>query len=78
LTAAGVAVVSGAELSPLELQDTRKTLFEALIEARARYGGRKPAFIDSDDKVLTYDDLVRAALALGHALKKGNWRWAMP
>jgi acyl-[acyl-carrier-protein]-phospholipid O-acyltransferase / long-chain-fatty-acid--[acyl-carrier-protein] ligase len=74
LTAVGVAVVSGAELSPLELQDTRKTLFEALIEARARYGGRKPAFIDSDDKVLTYDDLVRAALALGHALKKGTSR----
>jgi acyl-[acyl-carrier-protein]-phospholipid O-acyltransferase / long-chain-fatty-acid--[acyl-carrier-protein] ligase len=74
LTAAGVAVVSGAELSPLELLETRKTLFEALIEARTRFGGRKPAIIDSDNKVLTYDDLVRAALALGHALKKGTAR----
>ena len=71
---AGVAVASGLDLGPLDLLDNKKTLFEALVEARTRFGGSRPALIDSDDKVLTYDELVRAVLALGHALKKGTSR----
>jgi len=67
----GVAVASGV---PIDLTSTKKTLFQALIEARERFGGRRPAIVDSDDRVLSYDDIVRAALALGHALKKGTAR----
>ncbi|MDE2182137.1 MAG: AMP-binding protein [Alphaproteobacteria bacterium] len=51
---------------------TKKSVFQALVDARARYGGKKPVIIDGDERVLTYDDVVRAALALGHALKKGT------
>ena len=71
---AGVSVVSGADLGPLEILRSKKSLFEALMEARASFGGHRPALVDSDDKVLTYDELVRAALALGHALKRGTSR----
>lgn len=62
------------ELSPLDLLPGKMTLFEALVEARARFGGSRPAMLDSDDKVLTYDELLRAVLALGHSLKKGTSR----
>jgi acyl-[acyl-carrier-protein]-phospholipid O-acyltransferase/long-chain-fatty-acid--[acyl-carrier-protein] ligase len=72
LSAACVASASGAELTSLDLRETKKTVFQALVEARSRFGGRRPAIVDGDDRVLTYDELVRAALALGHALKKGT------
>ena len=72
MPSACVASASGAELTSHDLNQTTKTLFEALIEARARFGGRRPILVDSDDRVLTYDELIRAALALGHALKKGT------
>ena len=42
--------------------------------ARKEYGGKKIALHDADDRKLTYDDIVRAAFALGHALKKGTKR----
>ncbi len=71
---AGVAAASGLELGPLDLLPNKMTLFDALIEARSRFGGSRPAMVDSDDKVLTYDELVRAVLALGHSLKKGTSR----
>ena len=70
----GVAAASGLDLGPLDLLPGKMTLFEALIEARSRFGGSRPAIVDSDDKILTYDELVRAVLALGHALKKGTSR----
>ena len=65
---------TGAELSPFEISQSKKSLFQALVEARDRFGGRRPAIVDGDDRVLTYDEIVRAALALGHALKKGTAR----
>jgi acyl-[acyl-carrier-protein]-phospholipid O-acyltransferase/long-chain-fatty-acid--[acyl-carrier-protein] ligase len=42
----------------------------ALLRARLWYGGKRVCIIDADGRRLTYDDLVRAAFALGHALKK--------
>ena len=72
MAVACVTSISGADLLPLDLIQSKQTLFEALIEARARFGGHRPALVDSDDRMLTYDDLVRAALALGHSLKKGT------
>ena len=71
-----MAVVSATAVSglPLDMVQMKKTIFQALIEARSRFGGSRPAIIDGDDRVLSYDELVRAALALGHALKKGTSR----
>jgi len=74
LAFAGVVTVSGKDLLALNILGTKKTLFEALVEARSRFGGSRTALVDSDDRAVSYDDLVRAALALGHALKKGTSR----
>ena len=71
---ATVAAASGEEIVPLDIVRTQKPLFQALVDARSRYGGSRPAVVDGDERVLTYDDLVRGALALGHALKKGTKR----
>ena len=49
-------------------------VFQALLAARKEYGGKKIALHDADDRKLSYDDIVRAAFALGHALKKGTKR----
>ncbi len=48
---------------------TRITLFDALLRARAEAGGKTKILEDHDRKVLTYDDLVRAAFALGGKIK---------
>jgi acyl-[acyl-carrier-protein]-phospholipid O-acyltransferase/long-chain-fatty-acid--[acyl-carrier-protein] ligase len=49
-------------------------VFPALLAARKEYGGKKIALHDADDRKLSYDDIVRAAFALGSALKKGTKR----
>lgn len=48
---------------------TRITLFDALLRARAEAGGKTKIIEDHDRNVLTYDDVVRAAFALGGRLK---------
>jgi acyl-[acyl-carrier-protein]-phospholipid O-acyltransferase/long-chain-fatty-acid--[acyl-carrier-protein] ligase len=50
----------------------RNTLFAALFEASRKFGPQRPILIDGDERKLTYQDLTRAALALGHALKKNT------
>ncbi len=74
MAVASVTAASGLDIGLLGMARTKKTLFEALIDARSRFGGNRPAIVDSDERVLTYDEIVRAALALGHALKKGTSR----
>lgn len=48
-----------------ELARTRVTLFEALLRARDKKGGKTPILEDHERKVLSYDDIIRAAFALG-------------
>jgi acyl-[acyl-carrier-protein]-phospholipid O-acyltransferase/long-chain-fatty-acid--[acyl-carrier-protein] ligase len=50
----------------------RKPVFHALLEARGIFGGSKPALVDGDGRVLTYDELLRACFVLGDALRKGT------
>lgn len=57
-----------------DLEATRGSLFHALLDARAEFGGGTPALVDGDGRVLSYDELVRACFALGHALRKGTRR----
>jgi acyl-[acyl-carrier-protein]-phospholipid O-acyltransferase / long-chain-fatty-acid--[acyl-carrier-protein] ligase len=45
-----------------------RTLFEALLDARDRYGAKKPILEDQERNPLSYTDLVRAAFALGRKL----------
>ena len=56
----------------LDLSGTRRTLFAALTDARSKFGGKRPIIVDGDERTLTYDEIVQAAFALGHALKKGT------
>jgi acyl-[acyl-carrier-protein]-phospholipid O-acyltransferase / long-chain-fatty-acid--[acyl-carrier-protein] ligase len=72
LAIATVAAASGEDIIAFDMLRTKKSVFQGLTDARARNGGKRPIVIDGDDRVLTYDDIVRAALALGHALKKGT------
>jgi acyl-[acyl-carrier-protein]-phospholipid O-acyltransferase/long-chain-fatty-acid--[acyl-carrier-protein] ligase len=60
--------------SPIPYNPTkaRRTLFRALNDASAAFGPKRAILIDGDDRVLTYGELQLAALALGHALKKGT------
>jgi acyl-[acyl-carrier-protein]-phospholipid O-acyltransferase/long-chain-fatty-acid--[acyl-carrier-protein] ligase len=58
----------------LDSHRTQRRLFRALRDARQEYGGNKPILVDGDGRVLTYDEIIRAAFALGHALKRGTQR----
>lgn len=53
---------------PFELARTRVTLFEALLRARDARGGKHRILEDHERKVLSYDDIIRAAFALGGKL----------
>ncbi|MEI9963839.1 MAG: AMP-binding protein [Caulobacteraceae bacterium] len=46
----------------------RRTLFDALIEARERHGGKTPIIEDQDRRQLSYTDVIRAAFALGRKI----------
>jgi acyl-[acyl-carrier-protein]-phospholipid O-acyltransferase/long-chain-fatty-acid--[acyl-carrier-protein] ligase len=59
---------------PFDLAATRGSLFHAFLDARSEFGGGTPALVDGDGRVLTYDEMVRASFALGHALRKGTKR----
>ena len=48
----------------------RHGLFEALIAARERHGGKTPIIEDQDRRILSYTDLIRAAFALGRRLSR--------
>ncbi|MGH6872722.1 MAG: AMP-binding protein [Rhizomicrobium sp.] len=72
MTLATVAAASGEEIVPFDMTRAEQPVFHALVGAKAQYGGAKPAIVDGDERVLTYDDVVRASLALGHALRRGT------
>lgn len=74
MSAAGLAALTGKPLDPAQLFLSQKTVFQALLDARTKFGGKRTAIVDSDDRALSYDEIVRAALALGHALKRGTSR----
>ena len=57
---------------PFDPQTAEKPVFHALVEARGIFGGSTPALVDGDGRVLSYDELLRAAFVLGDALKQGT------
>lgn len=72
VTVASIAAASGEDILPFDVYRAHKSMFNTLLEARWKYGGKREAIVDGDERVLTYDEIVRASLALGHALKKGT------
>ena len=57
---------------PFDPAVAHRSIFEALIDARAEYGGSSVALVDGDERALTYDEMIRASFALGSALKAGT------
>jgi len=57
---------------PFDPQSAQRSLFQALLEARAEFGGDTPALVDGDERSLTYDQILRASFALGSALRAGT------
>jgi acyl-[acyl-carrier-protein]-phospholipid O-acyltransferase/long-chain-fatty-acid--[acyl-carrier-protein] ligase len=55
-----------------DINQTRKPIFHALLEARDQFGGSTPAMVDGDGRTLSYNEIIRACFALGDALKKGT------
>ncbi|HTB45406.1 MAG TPA: acyl-[ACP]--phospholipid O-acyltransferase [Acetobacteraceae bacterium] len=49
-------------------KDTDKSLFTAMLDARAAYGGKTPILEDINRAPITYDRLLLGATALGRAL----------
>jgi acyl-[acyl-carrier-protein]-phospholipid O-acyltransferase/long-chain-fatty-acid--[acyl-carrier-protein] ligase len=72
VSVASLAAASGEESVSFDTSRAHQPVFQALVEARSRYGADTPALVDGDERVLTYEEIIRAALALGHALKKGT------
>ena len=55
---------------PYQPKRTRIDIFSAVLRARREFGGSKIAIVDGDERELSYNDIVRAAFALGSAIKK--------
>ena len=64
--------VSELKTKPFRESRSQIDLFSGLMRARKQFGGSKTAIVDGDERALTYTEIVRAAFALGSALKKGT------
>ncbi|HEY9219321.1 MAG TPA: AMP-binding protein [Phenylobacterium sp.] len=54
--------------SPFNPKDSERPLFDALVDASAKYGAKKPILEDQERNPLTYTDLIRASFALGRKI----------
>lgn len=57
---------------PFDPSAARRTVFQALIEARREHGAGTIALLDGDERTFTYDEIILASFALGSALKRGT------
>ena len=55
-------------LPTFDARQAQATLFQALVEAARKYGGKKPILEDQERNPLTYTDLIRASFALGRKI----------
>ena len=55
-----------------ETANTRRTIFQALVDARRVHGGDRVVVEDIQRKPLSYDRLITGAFALGQALIRGT------
>ena len=68
MTLATVAAASGEDVVPFDIEDTGRPIFSAFARARSKFGGKRVCIVDVDDSERSYDDIMRASLALGHAM----------
>lgn len=55
---------------PFDIRHAEKSVITALVQARNIYGGKRQIIVDGDERVLSYDDLLKGAFAIGSALRK--------
>jgi acyl-[acyl-carrier-protein]-phospholipid O-acyltransferase/long-chain-fatty-acid--[acyl-carrier-protein] ligase len=55
---------------PFDIRHAEKNVMTALVQARNIYGGKRPIIVDGDERVMSYDDILKASFALGSALRK--------
>lgn len=55
---------------PFDIRHAEKNVMTALVQARNIYGGKRQIIVDGDERVMSYDDLLKASFALGSALRK--------
>jgi acyl-[acyl-carrier-protein]-phospholipid O-acyltransferase/long-chain-fatty-acid--[acyl-carrier-protein] ligase len=72
LTLSTIAAASGEDVCPFDISSADKSVFRAFAAARSKFGGKRICVVDVDDSPRSYDDIMRGALALGHALKGGT------
>ena len=53
---------------PYDVARTRRTIFDALLDAKSRFGGKKEILEDADRTPLTYDKLILSSFVLGRKL----------
>jgi acyl-[acyl-carrier-protein]-phospholipid O-acyltransferase/long-chain-fatty-acid--[acyl-carrier-protein] ligase len=61
-----------AEPSAYNPARARRSLFTALVEARAAHGDRHLVLVDGEGRVLSYGQILRSAFALGRGLTAGT------
>lgn len=57
-------------MSKFSERQAHKNIFTALLQAQKKFGGKTETIIDADDRVLTYNDVVRASFAIGSVIKR--------
>ena len=72
MSLANVIAAHGEAVLPFNLGEAKKPVFRALVDARKRFGGATAALVDGDERIFSYDEIVRASFALGNALRKGT------
>jgi acyl-[acyl-carrier-protein]-phospholipid O-acyltransferase / long-chain-fatty-acid--[acyl-carrier-protein] ligase len=53
---------------PYDVVRTRRTIFDALLEAKSRFGGNKEILEDADRTPMTYDKLILGSFVLGRKI----------
>jgi len=64
------ALYDGMAQAALDAYDRERSVFDALLDARMRYGADTPILQDAERQPLTYGRLVLASVALGRALSR--------
>jgi acyl-[acyl-carrier-protein]-phospholipid O-acyltransferase / long-chain-fatty-acid--[acyl-carrier-protein] ligase len=55
---------------PFDIRHAEKNVMTALVQARNIYGGKRQIIVDGDERVLSYDDILKGSFAIGSALRK--------
>jgi acyl-[acyl-carrier-protein]-phospholipid O-acyltransferase / long-chain-fatty-acid--[acyl-carrier-protein] ligase len=60
-----------ATIKGFDIRKARTLIVDAVIASKRRYGGKRIAMIDGDERELNYNDILKATFALSGPLAKG-------